>query len=73
VSLKKYRKKPEISQRFSSGNKIEVYVKEIAPKIYDAACEWDNFPPSKQDIAEYLELVVPRMKAATEKAKAQNN
>jgi hypothetical protein len=51
----------------------EVYIKEIAPKIYDAACEWDNFPPSEKDNAEYKEKVVPRVVPAMERLKAQKN
>lgn len=71
--LKSYRKKPDVKQRFSSGNQVEVYIEETAPKMYGGRCEWDSFPPSQADKAEYLQKVVPRLNEASERLKARNN
>lgn len=73
MKIKPYRKKPDIKQKFSSGNCVEVYIVEVAPKVFDAACEWDNFPPTPRDVAEYQKLVQPRFESAMKRLQAQRN
>ncbi len=73
MKIKPFKKKPDLKQRFSSGNQVEVYVREVAPKFYDTVCEWDSFPPSPKDKAEYLVKVVPRYHALVKRLQAQNN
>jgi hypothetical protein len=48
--------------QLASGNVVEVVVTIGAgdkPTPLDARCEWESFPPSPEDVAEYLAWVQP--------------
>jgi hypothetical protein len=73
MRFQSFKKKPDIKQRFTSGNQIEVFIREVEPKMFDAACEWDIFPPSDKDIAEYQKSVVPRLASVMARKNAEKN
>jgi hypothetical protein len=52
---------------FSSGNVLDVYLTQTAPKNFNQVCEWSQYPPSQGDLAEFQALVVDEMVERTQK------
>ena len=65
------KRKPEIKQRFSSGNRVEIFVTRKAENFYWADAEWESFPPSPTDRKQYAELVAPRVVRLAERLNVQ--